>query len=103
MRSSWLSVCKELARLTDEIAEKGTAYIPEVGFEEFVGMGEEGKKEMREKGCFVIRGVIPQKQAEGWFDDLKMMVEENEGKITGYCTSTAMQTNTPMIQSSHTH
>ena len=44
IKKSWLKVCKELESLTEEIADKGTAIIPEVKYEDLFEMGKEKKE-----------------------------------------------------------
>ncbi|KAK9426120.1 putative DUF1479 domain protein [Seiridium unicorne] len=84
IRKGWLEVCKELATATDEIAEKGTAIIPEISFEDFCDLSTEARTKMQTVGCFVIRGVIPTEEANAHFHDLNRLVTDNRDKITGW-------------------
>lgn len=80
---SWLSVCKTLKSLTDKIAEKGTAMLPEVSYDEMCNLSHEKQEQMKNVGGFVVRGVIPQEEAEAHFTSLKTFVTDNKHKITG--------------------
>ncbi len=83
LTKSWLKVCKELESVTDEIAEHGTSIIPEVQFDELFSMTPEQKQKLKDVGCFVVRGVFSQEQADGWFKDLKDYVAANRQSIGG--------------------
>ena len=83
LRRSWLKVCKELEKITDNLAEKGTSAIPEIPFEELFTLSEERKQNLKDIGCFVVRGVVDKDQADKWFSELKTYVAENRAQITG--------------------
>ena len=47
--------------MTDEIADKETAIIPEVKYEGLFEIGKEKKEELKnlkKRGCFVVRGTV---------------------------------------------
>lgn len=83
IRQSWLKTCAELAKCTETLAEKGTSAIPEVQYEDLFTLSDERKKELKEVGGFVVRGVIDREQADKWFTELKEFVAENRSKLTG--------------------
>ena len=83
IKKSWLKVCKELESLTEEIADKGTAIIPEVKYEDLFEMGKEKKEELKKRGCFVVRGAVSKEQAMTWFGNLKGYYADNKADISG--------------------
>ncbi|KAI1252415.1 hypothetical protein MGN70_006990 [Eutypa lata] len=84
LRKSWLAVCDRLKTLTDEIATKRTGVIPELAYDDFFKLGDEEKQRLRDVGCFVIRGLVPEEAANDWFEDLSTYVQENKGAIDGW-------------------
>ncbi|RFU27655.1 hypothetical protein B7463_g8682, partial [Scytalidium lignicola] len=88
LRQAWLKVCSELSKITDDIAEKGTDIIPEVNFDELFHLDTEKKEELKDKGCFVVRGVVDKEVADGWFAGLKEYVEKNKQKVIGWPAET---------------
>ncbi|XXG95631.1 hypothetical protein Hte_001899 [Hypoxylon texense] len=84
LRKSWLAVCERLKILTDEIATKGTGIIPELAYDDVFKLNDEEKQRLRDVGCFVVRGLIPEKTASDWFQDLNTYVEENKASINGW-------------------
>jgi hypothetical protein len=80
---SWLRVCKELESITENIAAIGSEAVPEVQFEDLFTLGPEKKQELKDSGCFVIRNVVSQDQANEWFQDLKTYVAKNKESIQG--------------------
>jgi hypothetical protein len=83
LRKSWLMVCKELEKVTAELAEKGTSAIPEVQYNQLSQLSPEHKQRLKEVGCFVVRGVVSQEQATQWFEDLNQHVVDNRQQISG--------------------
>ncbi|TVY84971.1 Uncharacterized protein LSUE1_G000846 [Lachnellula suecica] len=88
IRSSWLKVCKELEKVTDDISEKGTAAIPEVSYTELFELSPERKQVLKDTGCFVVRGVVSESLASEWFDNLKAYVADNKPNIGGWPSET---------------
>lgn len=87
LRKSWLAVCDRLKSLTDEITTKRTSAIPELAYDDFFKLGEEEKQRLRDVGCFVIRGLVPEETANAWFEDLNTYLQENKGAVGGKQTS----------------
>jgi hypothetical protein len=83
IRQSWLEICKILERVTAEIAAKNTEIIPVLTLEELLNASEETKEQLKNIGCFVVRGVLPRNEATQWYWDLKGYAEENRESITG--------------------
>ncbi|KAK4506499.1 hypothetical protein PRZ48_000231 [Zasmidium cellare] len=84
LTQSWLKTCKELETLTQDICKAGTSYIPEIDYEKLLTISPEEKQKLMDVGCFKIKGVVPRKQAEGWFRDLKEYVGKNRAAIKGW-------------------
>lgn len=83
IRRSWLKVCNELEVITDEIAEKGTAAIPEIPYNDLFDLSLEKKQILKDTGCFVVRGVVSEDLASKWSGDLKTYVADNRSHIGG--------------------
>lgn len=83
IQKAWLKVCKELETLTGEIADKGTSIIPEVKYEDMLNLSEEKRNELKKRGCFVVRGVVSEDQANTWFKDVKQFYQDNKDDISG--------------------
>jgi hypothetical protein len=86
--SSWLKVCKQLESVTEDIAAQGTGAVPEVSFDEIFSMAPEKKQTLKDVGCFIVRGVFSQSQADTWFKDLKEYVAANRASIGGWPAET---------------
>lgn len=84
LRKSWLAVCEKLKSLADEIASKGTGVIPELAYDDVFKLSDSEKQRLRDVGCFVVRGLVPEETANGWFEDLNTYVKENKGSIGGW-------------------
>ena len=95
LRQSWLKVCKELEGITDHLAEKGTSAIPEIPYEDLLALSDERKQQLKDIGCFVVRGVVDKKQADQWFTELKDYVAKNRSNITGQSTEECCSIETP--------
>ncbi|KIX05671.1 uncharacterized protein Z518_03643 [Rhinocladiella mackenziei CBS 650.93] len=88
LTQSWLKVCKELESVTERIAEQGTSAIPEVQYEDIFGLTAELKSGLKDVGCFVVRNVFSQEQADEWFQNLKKYVAANRSSIKGWPAET---------------
>ncbi|KAK5193717.1 hypothetical protein LTR99_006054 [Exophiala xenobiotica] len=78
---SWLRTCKELESVTDSIAELGSSAIPEIQFQDFFAQTPEQKTKLKDTGCFVVRNVFSEAQADKWFQNLKEYVAANRSSI----------------------
>lgn len=83
IRQSWLQTCAALEQVTAEIEAKKTGIIPVLKLNEILNASEEKKKELKNLGCFVVRGVVPRNEATQWYWNLKSYVEDNREHITG--------------------
>jgi hypothetical protein len=93
IRRSWLKVCNELEVITDEIAEKGTAAIPEIQYDDLFDLSPEKKQTLKDRGCFAVRGVVSENLAPKWFTDLKTYVADNKSHIGGMMSSLILLPN----------
>ncbi|KIW54106.1 hypothetical protein PV05_06490 [Exophiala xenobiotica] len=85
---SWLRVCKELESVTDSIAELGSSAIPEIQFQDIFALTPEQKTKLKDTGCFVVRNVFSEAQADEWFQNLKEYVAANRSSIGGWPAET---------------
>ena len=83
LRKSWIAVCDKLKDLTNDITTKGTSVIPELAYDDVFKLSDIEKQRLRDVGCFVVRGLVPEETANGWFEDLNNYVKENKGAIGG--------------------
>ena len=84
LQVSWMKTCNALVAITAEISKNKTSMIPDMTFDEFMAIDSAGKAELKELGCFVVRGVIDRNEADTWFDDLKSFVDKNDTSIGGW-------------------
>ena len=85
IRRSWIQTCQTLGNLASEINRNGRTMIPTLSLEDFLDATDEKNEELKEVGCFVIRGVIPKPDATAWVHSLKEYVADNKEVITGTC------------------
>ncbi len=83
LRTSWLKICAELEKVTDEIAEKGTSIIPDITYDELFKLNAEQKERIKSVGCFVVRQAVSEEKATEWFNDLKEYQKNNKSQISG--------------------
>ncbi|KAH8590336.1 hypothetical protein B0O99DRAFT_552441 [Bisporella sp. PMI_857] len=86
LRQSWISVCNELGRVTDDIASHGSATIPILTADHIIEKGfmPHEISAIKRTGCCIIRGVIPETEASQLYQDLKQYVTDNKPHITGW-------------------
>ncbi|TVY42120.1 Uncharacterized protein LOCC1_G005325 [Lachnellula occidentalis] len=90
LRASWLETCAKLDGITEDIINRGSSIIPIIKIQDVlrVGFTEEQEAEIKRVGSFVIRDVIPEREATELFQDLKNYVANNQQHITGWPTET---------------
>lgn len=90
LRKSWLTVCQELEKVTDEIAAKRTSIIQTLDAATLLGTGftQAQKREVKSVGAFVVRRVIPRGEAEQHYQNLRQYVANNRGQIQGWSKET---------------
>ncbi|KAJ9143114.1 DUF1479 domain-containing protein [Pleurostoma richardsiae] len=84
--------------ITDEIAARGNSLIPVFEASQLAGgfTGKE-KDEIMEKGCLVIRGVIPKEQADQLYEDLGNYVSKINSRITAPIKALLTLSSTLMV------
>jgi Protein of unknown function (DUF1479) len=83
LRKSWLKVCDKLNALTPQIEEKQGNIISELSYEEFFQLSDAEKEELKNRGCFIVRGTVSKQTATTWFEGLQKYVADNDCAITG--------------------
>ncbi|KAI7974237.1 hypothetical protein EIK77_006172 [Talaromyces pinophilus] len=86
LRRSWIKVCDELQRITDDIEEKGNKMIPVFETADIItkGFTDAQREEIRSIGACVCRGTVPEEDTNKLYHDLKQFVSNNEGYIKGW-------------------
>ncbi|KAH7021480.1 uncharacterized protein B0I36DRAFT_297167 [Microdochium trichocladiopsis] len=86
LRSSWLAVCKELQKVTEDIASKRNDIVPILDADELLSKGfrESDVATIRQTGCFIVRGVIPEDDARRLYQDLQDYVRDNKAHVRGW-------------------
>ncbi|KAF2636398.1 DUF1479-domain-containing protein [Massarina eburnea CBS 473.64] len=71
---SYKRLCKALETEADFIAQHGPSMVPEIDFQEVQKNGgalpADFKKLVKERGCVVLRNVVPEEQASKWEQEL---------------------------------
>lgn len=92
LRKSWLKTCEALKSITSELETKGNEVIPILHISEVLSntVPSSTKDEIRARGAFVVREVIPREETEKAFEELKEYVygEANKGKVGGWPEAT---------------
>jgi hypothetical protein len=74
---AWSEIIAELASVTADIAAQGPAYLPVIGYESLSTLSASKLAELKRKGSFVVRGVVPESEALGWKAGLDEFVSIN--------------------------
>ncbi|KAH9847534.1 DUF1479-domain-containing protein [Lenzites betulinus] len=74
---AWGEILEALDSRTKDIAQKGSQNVPEVNFSELGSVSEERVKDIKEKGCVVIRDVVDDEEAKEWHAWLREYVTKN--------------------------
>jgi hypothetical protein len=92
LRKSWLKTCEALKSVTKELETSGNEVMPILAIQDILAdtVPSSTKDEIRKRGAFVVRQVVPQKETEGMFKELKDYVSRpgNKEKITGWPIAT---------------
>jgi hypothetical protein len=83
IRQAWLKTCKSLEHITTELRKKGSSAIPDIAFQELGSLSKEKVDQLKEIGCFVIRGVIPSEEVTAQFQGIKQYVSDNKDNVAG--------------------
>ncbi|CZR45547.1 uncharacterized protein FPRO_15277 [Fusarium proliferatum ET1] len=86
LQQSWIKVCKELERITDEIIEKRNTIIPVFDTQQIIedGFLPEQEAKIKRIGSFVCRNTVPHEKATTLYSDLKTYVADNKGSIQAW-------------------
>ncbi|KAI2472767.1 DUF1479-domain-containing protein [Annulohypoxylon bovei var. microspora] len=86
LRRGWLKVCKDLETVTENLSALGKDSIPIYQMDEIRdhGLSDKQSARLKSSGCCIVRGVIPEADADVLFQDMKTLVAENKGQIAGW-------------------
>ncbi|KAE9388283.1 DUF1479-domain-containing protein [Gymnopus androsaceus JB14] len=74
---AWAEIIDELAKVTAQVSEKGSEYIPQVKFSELSSLSSERLEEIRRVGTVVIKDVVDDAEARTWKESLKDFIKAN--------------------------
>ncbi|KAF2638254.1 DUF1479-domain-containing protein [Massarina eburnea CBS 473.64] len=77
VRQSWNRLLEDLRKEIPLIVEQGSNVIPQIDFKDIDNAPEKFSKELKERGVAVIRGVVGEKEALGWKEDLREYIRQN--------------------------
>ncbi|PVI08295.1 DUF1479-domain-containing protein [Periconia macrospinosa] len=77
IRDSWERLLRDLRDEIPLIVERGSQVIPQIDFKDLDDAPEEFSKELKKRGVAVIRGVVSEREALGWKDDLREYIRRN--------------------------
>ncbi|KAF3921887.1 hypothetical protein ABW20_dc0100140 [Dactylellina cionopaga] len=86
LTKGWISICKQLEFLTDEIAKRGNEVIPVCSAEDVLANGffGEDRERIKTTGCVVVRGIIPETKAKELYAEVHEYISENRDKINAW-------------------
>ncbi|KAF4500445.1 DUF1479 domain [Fusarium agapanthi] len=86
LQQSWIKVCKELEKITEEIIEKGNTIVPVFDTQQIIedGFSPEQETEIKRIGSFVCRNTVHQEVATTLYSDLKTYVANNKSSIQAW-------------------
>lgn len=88
LNNAYERLIKSFEQETPEIKEKGSSVIPQVEFEEI--QANNGRfpphidAQIRQRGCVVVRNVIPEQEARGYKEQIKSYIGNHPGQIEGF-------------------
>jgi len=92
LRKSWLKTCRALKSITEELETRGNEVMPILSISDILANSVplSTKDEIKKRGAFIFRRVIPQKETEAAFAELKEYVygPANKGKVGGWPEAT---------------
>lgn len=74
---AWNEVLEELSAVTTEIAKQGPSYVPIIEYDQLNSLSTETIAELKRKGTFVVRNVVPTPEASQWREDLQEWIRSN--------------------------
>lgn len=86
IQDGWSRLLRELQRENDVIARQGSAVIPQVEYTDLERGVDGVKEEIRKRGAVVIRGVIPEREARAYKEEVEDYVRKNPSTRGKWCT-----------------
>jgi len=80
---AWKEILAELKTVTSEIERVGSDIIPQVEFKELHSLGDAQIRNIRRRGCVVIRNVVDDDKVLEWKELLREYIKLNP-QITGF-------------------
>ena len=77
VRDSWERLLRDLREEIPLIVELGSKVIPEIHFKDIEKAPESFSNELRKRGVAVVRGVVEEKEALQWKEDLRSYIRQN--------------------------
>lgn len=74
---AWAEVTSDLAKVSKAIAEQGPDYLPSVEYSSLSSLPADKLAELKRKGTFIIRNVVPREEALEWKQGLDEFVAAN--------------------------
>ncbi|KAL0945418.1 hypothetical protein HGRIS_000910 [Hohenbuehelia grisea] len=74
---AWGEILDELSKVTRDMTETGSEYIPQVDFAELQTLSADKVREIQRKGCVVIRNVVDDEDALSWKQALEDFIKSN--------------------------
>jgi hypothetical protein len=86
LRKAWIATCEKLKEVTEEIATQQTAIIPVFDADKIIpnGFSDTELAQIRQTGCFVVKGVIPHEEAKQLYADMVQYIADNRKDIKGW-------------------
>lgn len=87
VEDSWYRLLDQLRKDKEEIKAAGPSIIPEISFEDIkkqeYDRSEGFRRELRQRGVAIVRGVVSEEEALGWKDLLQRYIHSNtvQGQI----------------------
>lgn len=77
IRESWERLLRDLREEIPIIVELGSKVVPEINFKDIGNASESFKQEHRKRGVAVVRGVVLEKEALQWKEELREYIRKN--------------------------
>ncbi len=83
LKMSWIKTCTALKSVISQLASQKNASIPVFQADEVLS-DPRALEAMKDAGCCIIRGVIPDIEASQHFEDLRSFIADNRETVTGW-------------------
>lgn len=83
LRESWLQVCKDLESVTKDIAARKSDAVPIFDGAGILsdGFSQDQQDAVKQRGCFIVRNVIPKEEIRDLYRGLRQYVGDNRSQI----------------------